>query len=75
VVKEFHLGRHPLSKASLQTMVNQCVNYNKDPFLGPVGKDGKVARTPLANAAGAALGEGENAYKALAAKSFNYHFG
>ncbi len=43
VVQEFCLGRHTLSKASLQTVANQCVNYDKDPFLGPVGKDGKVA--------------------------------
>jgi hypothetical protein len=75
VVQEFRLGRHPLTKASLQTVVNQCVKYNKDPFLGPVGKDSKVARTPSANATGATLGEGENVYKALAAKLFNYHFG
>jgi hypothetical protein len=75
VFQEFCLGCHPLSKASLQTMVKQCVNYNKDLFLGPVGKDSKVSQTQLANAAGAALGEGENAYEALAAKSFNYHFG
>jgi hypothetical protein len=74
VVQEFRLGCHPLSEVSLQTVSNQCVNYDKDSFLGPVGKDGKVARTPLANAAGAALGEGENAYETLAAMSFNYHF-
>ncbi len=53
-------------------MVNQWVNYDKDPFLGPVGKDGKIVRTPFANVA---TGDGENANNALAAKSFNYHFG
>jgi hypothetical protein len=72
VVQKFRLGRHPLSEASLQTVVDQCVNYNKDLFLHPVGKDGKIVRTPSANAA---TGDGENAYNALAAKSFNYHFG
>jgi hypothetical protein len=30
VVQEFHLGPHTLSKASLQTVVNQCINYDKD---------------------------------------------
>jgi hypothetical protein len=42
VVQEFCLGRHPLNEASLQTVVDQCVNFDKDPFLGPMGKDGKV---------------------------------
>ncbi len=74
-VQEFRLGHHTLSKASLQTVVDQCVNYDKDPFLGPVGNNGKVAQTLSTNAAGTTLGEGENAYKALAVKSFNYHFG
>jgi hypothetical protein len=52
VVQEFCLGCHPLSKASLQTVVDQFVNYDKDLFLGPVNKNGKVARTPSANVAG-----------------------
>ena len=34
------LGCHPLSEATLQTVVDRCVNFDKDPFLGPVGKDG-----------------------------------
>jgi hypothetical protein len=75
VVQEFCLGRHPLNEASLQTVVDQCVNFNKVPFLGPVGKDGKVVQNPSANAAGAAPGDGENVYEALVAKSFNYHLG
>ena len=76
VVQEFRLGRHPLTTATLQTVVDQCVNYDKDPFLGPVGKDGKLARqSPSANAAGAGPGDGDNPYEALAAKSFNYHVG
>ncbi len=75
VVQEFCLGRHPLNEASLQSVVDQCVNFDKDPFLGPVGKDGKVARNPLANAAGAAPGDGKNVYEALTAKSCKYHLG
>ena len=37
VVQEFRLGRHSLSDASLQTVVEQCINYDKDPWKGPVG--------------------------------------
>jgi hypothetical protein len=55
--------------------MDQCVNFDKDLFLGPVSKDGKVVRNVSANAAGATPGDGKNPYKALAAKSFNYHFG
>jgi hypothetical protein len=75
VVQEFRLGCHPLSEASLQTVVDQCVNFDNDPFLGHVGKDGKVVRNTSANAAGATPGDGKNAYEALAAKLFNYRFG
>jgi hypothetical protein len=73
VVQEFRLGCHSLSAASLQTVVEQCTNYDKDPWKGPVGKDGKVPRpTPSANAAGS---KGEGPCDVLSAKSFNYHFG
>jgi hypothetical protein len=75
VVQEFCLGGHPLNEASHQTVVDQCVNFDKDPFLGPMGKDGKVGQNPLASAAGAAPGDGKNVYEALVAKSFNYHHG
>ncbi len=71
MVQEFCLGRHPLNEASLQTVVDQCVNFDKDLFLSPVGKDWKVVQTPLAIAAGAAPRDGKNVYEALAAKSFN----
>ena len=58
VVQEFRLGRHSLSDASLQTVVEQCTNYDKDPWKGPVGKDGKVPKSgPSANAAGADAGD------------------
>ncbi len=51
VAQEFCLGRHALTEASLQTVVEQCTNYDKDPLKGPVGKDGKHAQTPFANTA------------------------
>ena len=73
VVQEFRLGRHSLSDASLQTVVDQCTNYDKDPWKGPVGRDGKAPKgAPSANLAGADSG---NPYELLAHKSFNHHFG
>ena len=42
IVQEFRLGRHSLTEASLQTVVDQCTNYDKDPWKGPVDKNGKV---------------------------------
>jgi hypothetical protein len=73
MVQEFCLGRHSLTEASLQTVVEQCT-YNKDPWKGPDGKDGKpIPRgTPSANAAGT---DSESPYEALSSKSFKYHFG
>jgi hypothetical protein len=47
VAQEFCLGRHSLTDAILQTVVEQCVTFDKDPWLGPVGKDGKVPKKPL----------------------------
>jgi len=72
VVQEFRLGCHALSDASLQTVVEQCTNYDKDPWKGPVGRDGNVPKgTPSANAAGADTGD---PYEILVGKSFNDHF-
>ncbi len=51
VIQELRLGHHALTEASLQTVVKQCTNYNKDPWKGLVGQDGKQARIPSANAA------------------------
>ncbi len=65
VVQEFCLGCHPLNEASLQTVVDQCVNFNKDLFLGPVCKDGKIVQTPSVNAASAAPGDGKMYMKHL----------
>jgi hypothetical protein len=39
--------------------------FDKDLFLGPVGKDGKIVQNPSANAASAATGDGGNVYEAL----------
>jgi hypothetical protein len=74
VVKDFHLGRHSLSSATLQSVVEQCIAYDKDPWKGPIGKDGKPVRSPSANAAGAgALDDKSNPYDAMAACSFGTH--
>ncbi len=75
VIQEFRVGRYTLADAMLQMVVDQCVHFDKDPWSGPVGKDGKVPRHPSATAAGSSLVDGENAYEALAGKSFAYHFG
>jgi hypothetical protein len=75
VVQEFCLGRHLLTAANLQTVIEQCINYDKGPQAGPVGKDCKVPKSPSANTAGTNVGEGKNAYKALVGKPFKYHFG
>ncbi len=70
VVQEFHLGRHSLTAASLQTVV-ECMSYDKDFWKGPVGCDGKPARTPLAKAT---TSDPDNSlYTGMAAKPFNFH--
>jgi hypothetical protein len=53
VVRVFRLGQHPLTTASLQTVVDKCMSYDKDPWKGPVGHDGKPVRTPSLNATNA----------------------
>ena len=71
----FRLGRHSLTEASLQTVVDQCTNYNKDPWKGPVGKDGKPPRGNSSANATAGTDSHTDPYDSLASKSFNYHFG
>ena len=34
VVQECCLGRHSLTEASLQTIIKQCTNYDKEPLEG-----------------------------------------
>ncbi len=74
VVQQVRLGHHSLTDGSLQTVVEQCTNYDKDPWKGLVGKDSKalVCGNPLANTASADSGD---PHKALERKSFNRHFG
>jgi hypothetical protein len=72
VVQEFRLGRHSLASATLQLVVEQCMSYNNDPWKGPVGEDGKPARTPSANAASAS-GDKSNPYEVMASCSFGNH--
>ncbi len=40
VVQAFCLGCHSLPSSTLQSVVNQCMAYSKDPWKEPVGKDG-----------------------------------
>ncbi len=70
--RTFCLGCHSLPSSTLQSAANQCTAYNKDPWKGPIGKDGKPARTPLANAAGAS-GDSSNPYDVLPTCLFNLH--
>ena len=58
IVQDFRLGHHSLSTATLQTLVDQCVAYDKDTWKSPVNKTGKPVRTPSANAAGTTQGTG-----------------
>jgi hypothetical protein len=71
VVQEFRLGCHSLSTASLQTVVYQCISYDKVPWKGPVGCDGKPVRNPLVNTADS--GNYGDPYERIAAKPFGYH--
>ncbi len=72
VVKNFCLGCHSLAPATLQSVAEQCLAYNKDPWKGPVGKDGKPVRTLSAYATGAS-GNSSNPYKSLTMCLFGNH--
>ena len=73
VVQEFCLGCHSLSYVSLQTVVEQCTNYDKDPWKSPAGCNGRAPKgTPSANTTGTDFGD---PYEVLAGRSFNHHFG
>jgi hypothetical protein len=71
VVQEFRLGRHSLSMASLQTVVEQCILYDKDPWKGPIGCDGKPVRHPSVYMAD--CGNHEDPYDKVGAKPFSCH--
>jgi hypothetical protein len=72
VVQDFCLGHHSLASATLQSVVEQCMAYDKDPWKGPVGKDGKPVRTLSAYTVGAS-GDSSNPYKSLTTCSFSNH--
>jgi hypothetical protein len=74
VVQEFCLGLCTLTSTMLQTVVNQCISYNKDPLKDSVGQDGKPVCTVSANMAGSNVDQDSaTQYDALAAKPYNYH--
>jgi hypothetical protein len=52
VIQEFRVGRYSLANATLETVAEQCVHFDKDPWSGPVGKDGTVPHSPSAYAVG-----------------------
>jgi hypothetical protein len=76
VVKDFKLGRHSLTPALLQTVINQCTSYDKNPWKVPVGKDGKPSCGPSANAAGASASPSSDnihPFESMGTLSFNEH--
>jgi hypothetical protein len=73
VVQDFRLCRHSLASATLQSVVEQCMSYDKDPWKGPVGKDGKPSRAPSANFASGDKADKLNAYDAMASCLFGTH--
>jgi hypothetical protein len=76
VVKDFKLGRHPLTTATLQTVIDQCTSYDKDPLKGPVSKDGKPSRRSPANVMGASAspsGNNVHPFESMETLSFNKH--
>jgi hypothetical protein len=71
-VQDFCLGHHLLSTATLQTVIDQCVAYDKDPWKGLIDKTGKLTCTPSANTAGTS-GNKANSYDAMASCLFGFH--
>jgi hypothetical protein len=74
VVTDFCHGCHLLTSATLQTIIKHCTAFDKDPWTGPVSRDGRPVRTLSVNTAGAGSGEPSAAYDAMGQVSFNYHF-
>jgi hypothetical protein len=73
VVEDFRLGHRSLAMAALQSVVDQCIAYDRDPWKGPVGWNGKPSSSPLANAAGTSSKNGSDPYDAMHSVSFNKH--
>ncbi len=70
VVHKFCCCHHALTSATLQTVVDQCVSYDKDPWKGPVGRNGKPVCTLLVKAAGSYVDpDTTNPHGALTAKT------
>jgi hypothetical protein len=77
MVEDFKLGQHSLMTALLQMIIVQCTSYDKDPWKGPVGKEEKRPRSPLATMAGASvpLGkDGTHPFEVMATLNFIKHF-
>ncbi len=73
VVTDFRLSRHLLTTATLQTVVEHCTAFDKDPWTGPVGRDGRPVQAPSASTARVGTSEPSAAYDAMEQVSFNYH--
>jgi hypothetical protein len=73
-VTDFCLGCHLLMSAALQTIIKHCRAFDKDPWTGPAGRNGRPVRISLANTTSAGSGELSAKYDAMEQVSFNYHF-
>jgi hypothetical protein len=72
VVQDFCLSCHSLASATLQSVMEHCLAYDKDPWKGPVGKDGKPVRIPSAYTAGTSS-DSSNPYESLSTCLFSNH--
>jgi hypothetical protein len=73
LVEDFHLGHHSLATSRLQSVIDQCIAYDKDTWKGPVGWDGNPHAYPWLMWWGASGGDGSNPYDAMCSVSFNKH--
>jgi hypothetical protein len=65
VVTDYWRGRHSLTSATLQYVIEHCAAFDKDPWTGPVGRNSHHLCSPLANTAGASPGEPSAMYDAM----------
>jgi hypothetical protein len=73
VVTDYQLGCHSLTSATLQSVVEHCTAFDKNPWTGPVGHNGCPVCSPLVNTAGASQGEPSATYNTMEYIPFNYH--
>jgi hypothetical protein len=73
VVTDYWLGRHLLMSATLKSAIKHCTAFNKDPWTGPICRNGHPVHSLLANTPGASPGEPSAMYNAMEHISFNYH--